>query len=1138
MIRHTDPTRHLMTASTLLRTPRICTRGPEAAAGSLTTRILIITIMLLALASGSLQAQSAFQGIGDLPGDAFISNRPFATADGNVIVGHSQSDNGFVPFKWTVQDGIAPLVIQPLIDSRGLINDMSAEGNVIVASYSTAIGARALVWRDGVVSVGLGGVDGQYYNSVALAVSDDGSHILGHGTVVVEGQGQVGQDVLLWTEDLGWRVILTAPGFFYYALGLSGDGRTVIGYKENLDPPTSEDRFVAYRWTEATGEELISLDPELFIVGDVSFDGSTVVGLQQEESFSEHAAKWTMEGGVQYLEELPGATRSRAMAISPDGQFIAGGSFDGTEWTPTLWEDGGGLKNVKEIIEQDLGVDLTGWHFSFLEYLSDDGTVVGGSGTNPDGNTEIWRADLGCAYAVGKRTRAECSCPVYSWLPNQGITFGGSANWNPAGPPTETDIARFETSGFTPVEFLASTTTNSLEILLGDVDFDIKGNEYEITGQTNCGPALLIQGSTAEFKVDGEGSMLRVGKEALIDRGAMSVSGGASFVARDLRMGDSGASTLNLDDGFIQAVDQIELGLSPDSDALFEINGTGDAHLLLSPSVAIGVRGSGILRVAGSSVLSGPLLNSDPDSPVNIVLGSQEGATGVLEIDGSGVDAFVDDDDRNISLTVGAQGQGTLNLVNGASLRVDDLNIGAPGSGSVLLNNGGVLVVDSILTMADQSGAAASVNVSGNESSLGLGSYLFLGLGGDATVTLQDGGLMTNVQASVDTTHVFIGGVDGADGSLIIDNGSFLSLSAVPTSVTVGALGRGDVQVTNGGRIDVEELWIGRSDTGYGSVFVGGAASSVEAVRMAVGPGAFGLLQVDPEAFVATDLLWVAEHGQIIGTLLAVGTWQPSKRATGLATRGLILSDGAQLDVETLGLAPDAIIGGTATWTDALVNGGSVRPGDLVDPTGAFTADAGYEQTDAGTLEIDLGGMVAGDNYDQLVVTGSASLDGTLRLTLVDDYIPTSGDGFTILTADVVSGAFETIQTPDGLEVEATYNTGSVVVTVIGEVTVETENQAAEVEVTSLLPNYPNPFSSSTTMVVELADAADVRLVIYDLLGREVATVFDGRLPSGISELQFDADALSTGTYVSRLTTTGSDGKSRHDFVRLLSRVR
>ena len=66
--------------------------------------------------------------------------------------------------------------------------------------------------------------------------------------------------------------------------------------------------------------------------------------------------------------------------------------------------------------------------------------------------------------------------------------------------------------------------------------------------------------------------------------------------------------------------------------------------------------------------------------------------------------------------------------------------------------------------------------------------------------------------------------------------------------------------------------------------------------------------------------------------------------------------------------------------------------------------------------------------------------------------------------------------------------------------------------------NYPNPFNPSTTIRYELPWSSDVRLTVYDLLGREVSVLVNERRIAGSQEVKFDAAGLSSGMYFYCLT--------------------
>jgi subtilisin family serine protease len=75
----------------------------------------------------------------------------------------------------------------------------------------------------------------------------------------------------------------------------------------------------------------------------------------------------------------------------------------------------------------------------------------------------------------------------------------------------------------------------------------------------------------------------------------------------------------------------------------------------------------------------------------------------------------------------------------------------------------------------------------------------------------------------------------------------------------------------------------------------------------------------------------------------------------------------------------------------------------------------------------------------------------------------------------------------------------------------------------SLEQNYPNPFNPATTIRFALPQAGDVRLSVFDVLGRQIEVVLDGRLEAGWHDVTFNASGLASGLYLYRLTT--ADGQ-------------
>lgn len=71
-----------------------------------------------------------------------------------------------------------------------------------------------------------------------------------------------------------------------------------------------------------------------------------------------------------------------------------------------------------------------------------------------------------------------------------------------------------------------------------------------------------------------------------------------------------------------------------------------------------------------------------------------------------------------------------------------------------------------------------------------------------------------------------------------------------------------------------------------------------------------------------------------------------------------------------------------------------------------------------------------------------------------------------------------------------------------------------------LLQNYPNPFNPTTNIRFMLSDGDNIRLTIFDALGREVGVMADGYFAPGVHSAQFNADRLSSGMYFYRLQTS------------------
>ena len=69
----------------------------------------------------------------------------------------------------------------------------------------------------------------------------------------------------------------------------------------------------------------------------------------------------------------------------------------------------------------------------------------------------------------------------------------------------------------------------------------------------------------------------------------------------------------------------------------------------------------------------------------------------------------------------------------------------------------------------------------------------------------------------------------------------------------------------------------------------------------------------------------------------------------------------------------------------------------------------------------------------------------------------------------------------------------------------------------TLYQNYPNPFNPTTKIKFQITKLSDVKLVVYDALGREVATLVDERLSAGSYSISWDGSSYMSGVYFCKM---------------------
>lgn len=78
---------------------------------------------------------------------------------------------------------------------------------------------------------------------------------------------------------------------------------------------------------------------------------------------------------------------------------------------------------------------------------------------------------------------------------------------------------------------------------------------------------------------------------------------------------------------------------------------------------------------------------------------------------------------------------------------------------------------------------------------------------------------------------------------------------------------------------------------------------------------------------------------------------------------------------------------------------------------------------------------------------------------------------------------------------------------------------------------YPNPFSNETTVEIVIPEAGPLRIVLYDMLGKEVMTLMDNKYhPGGLFKMDIDGNNLNRGMYM--LAAFSSDRRMTKQIVR------
>ena len=339
-----------------------------------------LLVFILASAAGTAQITAEFTGLGDLPDGEKEASVVFdVSGDGKVAVGQGQSDNGAEAFRW--EDG----VMVGLGDLPGgffasVAFGVSDNGDVVAGFGMSGNGHEAFRWQDGVME-GLGDLPGGQFESIAWSVSGDGDVVVGDGDMASV------TTAFRWENGIMEALPPLMAGESSNAVAISADGSIVVGNSGGE----------AVRWVDGDVEGL-GFPPggDLTNTWDASADASVVVGrVFVSNPDGTEAFIWREGVGMDYIPDLPGGSPYReALAVSGHGLVVGGTADGGNGFEAFIWTEETGTRSFKQVLEEEHGLDLTGWKLSYVSAISFDGRVLVGDGFNPAGEREAWRAEL------------------------------------------------------------------------------------------------------------------------------------------------------------------------------------------------------------------------------------------------------------------------------------------------------------------------------------------------------------------------------------------------------------------------------------------------------------------------------------------------------------------------------------------------------------------------------------------------------------------------------------------------------------------------------------------------------------------------------------------------------------------------